>query len=166
MTSARTAPAGLRRRARQVTSARPDARAARARRGDRGSISPFAIVVAFALILVVGLVVDGGGKIRALQRADAVAAEAARAGGQAVAASPVIRGQSPQVQSGAARAAARAHLAAAQIPGSVTVVGGTRLQVSTSTSYQPVFLTMIGVGRLSATGYAEVRLVRGLNGEQ
>jgi uroporphyrinogen-III synthase len=33
---------------------------------------------------VVGLVVDGGVKIRAVQRADTLAAEARRAGGQAI----------------------------------------------------------------------------------
>ena len=138
----------------------------RLRRDDRGSISPFFVVAAVGLMLAVGLVVDGGGKIRALQRADAVAAEAARAGGQAVAAAPALRGQSPQVQAGPARAAAQAYLAAAQVPGSVTISGGTQLQVDTTTTYQPLFLSMIGVGPLSTRGHAEVRLVRGLNGEQ
>ena len=51
-------------------------------------------------------------------------------------------------------------------PSVVTVAGGTRLQVTTSTSYTPVFLSMIGIGPVTANGQAEVRLVRGLNREQ
>ncbi len=135
-------------------------------RDDRGSIAPFFIVAAFSLMLVVGLVVDGGGKIRALQRADAVAAEAARAGGQAVAAAPALRGESAKVQTSTAHSAAQAYLAAAGVPGSVTITGGTQLQVDTTTTYQPVFLGAIGVGPISTKGHGEARLVRGLNGEQ
>ena len=59
----------------------------RLRDDDRGSLSLFVVVVFVALLVTIGLVVDGGGKIRALQRADAVAAQAARAGGQAIVAS-------------------------------------------------------------------------------
>lgn len=132
---------------------------------DRGSVSVFFVVVALALLIAVGLVVDGGGKIRALQRADAAAAEAARAGGQAITAAPV-RGEQPQLAAAVARSAAAAHLAAAGVAGTATVTGGTRLQVRTSTTYTPVFLSVIGVGAMTTTGYAEARLVRGLDGEQ
>ena len=97
--------------------------------------------------------------------AAAVAAEAARAGGEAVLAGPAIRGIGVQVDTSAARAAAASYLATADVPGSVTIAGGTRLQVTTSTSYTPVFLSMIGIGPLTTTGHAEVRLVRGLDGE-
>jgi hypothetical protein len=133
--------------------------------GDRGSVSLFFVVATFGLLIAVGLVVDGSGKVRALQRADTVAAEAARAGGEAVLAGPAIRGAGVQVDTAAARSAAAAYLAAAHVAGSVTVAGGTRLQVTTSTSYTPVFLSMIGVGPLTTTGQAEVRLVRGVDGE-
>lgn len=133
---------------------------------DRGSVSLFFVVAAAGLLVAVGLVVDGGGKIRASQRADAVAAEAARAGGQAADAGPAIRGQGLRLPAAAARAAARDYLAGARVEGTVTITGGTRLQVDTVTTYTPVFLTMIGVGPMTTTGHAEARIVRALNGEQ
>lgn len=117
-------------------------------------------------MLTIGLVVDGGGKIRALQRADAAAAEAARQGGQAIAAGPAVRGQGVQVQAALARSAAQAYLSSAGVSGSVTVAGGTRLKVTTTTTYKPVFLSMIGIGPMTTTGHGEVRLIRGLGTER
>lgn len=137
----------------------------RLRDDDRGSLSLFVVVVFVALLVTIGLVVDGGGKIRALQRADAVAAEAARTGGQAIVASTAVRGRGAVTDPAAARAAAQAYLASADVPGTVTIVGGTQLRVQTSITYQPVFLGMVGVGTLTSTGDAEVRLAQVLNGE-
>jgi hypothetical protein len=128
-------------------------------------VSLFVAVAAVGMLVVVGLVVDGGGKVRALQEADAVAGEAARHGGQAIVAGPAIRGQDPVVDTPAAIAAAEQYLAAAGVPGSVDVVGGTRLRVTTTTSYTPVFMSVIGVGPMRVAGEGEVRLVRGLDGE-
>lgn len=134
--------------------------------GDRGSITLFVVVIALGLFVAVGLVVDGGGKVRALQRADDVAAEAARAGGQAIQAGVAIRGEGAEASADEAQAAARAYLSSAGVAGSVTVTGATRLTVDTSTTYTPVFLDMIGIGTQTTTGHAEVRLVRALGGEQ
>ena len=54
------------------------------RMGDReqGSVAVWMISTALAMILMVGLAVDGSGQVLAKQRAQNVAAEAARAGGQ------------------------------------------------------------------------------------
>jgi Flp pilus assembly protein TadG len=133
--------------------------------GERGSISLFFVIAAVALFLTIGLVVDGGGKIRAMQRADAVAAEAARQGGQAIQAGRAIRGEGVEVDSAAAAAAARTYLRSAEVTGDVKVITGTRLEVNTTTTYQPVFLGIIGIGPLTVHGHAEVRLIRGLEGE-
>jgi hypothetical protein len=128
-------------------------------------VSLFFAVAGIGLLVVIGLVVDGGGKIRALQEADAVAAEAARQGGQAIQAGPAIRGEGTVVDTSAAAAAAEAYLAATGVAGEVGVIGGTRLRVTTTTTYSPVFLSAIGAGPMSVTGDAEVLLVRGLDGE-
>lgn len=133
---------------------------------ERGSVSIFVVVAAVGMLITAGLVVDGGGKIRALQRADAVAEEAARQGGQAIVAGPAIRGEAVQVQAADARDAAAAYLSTAGVAGAVTVLDGTRLRVDATTSYSPVFLSLIGVGPMTTTGHAEVRLVRSLNGER
>jgi len=134
------------------------------RHGDQGSVSVFFVVAAIGMLVTVGLVVDGGGKIRALQRADAAAAEAARQGGQANVAAPAVQGQGVEVDANEARAAAQAYLNDAGVVGTVTIVNGTRLEVSTTTTYTPIFLDLVGVGPIAAAGHASVRLARGPNG--
>ena len=127
---------------------------------DRGSLSLFAIVIGVALLGMVGLVVDGGGKIRATQRADATAAEAARAGGQAINESAAVRGLDPTANPVRARAAAEDVLDRAGVDGTVTVTdGGTRIQVDTEERYRPVFLNIIGVDNMVVTGHATAGLV-------
>jgi uncharacterized protein YbjT (DUF2867 family) len=134
------------------------------RRTDQGSVSVFFVVAAIGMLVTVGLVVDGGGKIRALQRADAAAAEAARQGGQAIVAAPAVQGQGVEVDANEARAAAQAYLTNAGVAGTVTIANGTRLEVSTTTTYTPVFLGLVGVGPITTAGHASVRLARGPNG--
>lgn len=53
-------------------------------RNDRGSTTLWFVIIAFVLVVMTGLVVDGGGKIQARQRANFVAEEAARAAGQEI----------------------------------------------------------------------------------
>mgnify|MGYP002683303277 FL=1 len=48
---------------------------------ERGSITLWAVIITSAVLVVMGLVVDGAGQMRATQRADQVAREAARAAG-------------------------------------------------------------------------------------
>lgn len=122
------------------------------------------VVATVALMLATGLVVDGGTKIQALQRADAAAAEAARAAGQAIDPARSVRGQAPRADAARAGVAARAYLTAAGVAGSVDVRGDV-VEVTTSISEPTVFLAAIGIGSVSATGTARARLVRGLERE-
>lgn len=134
------------------------------RRDERGSISLFLVVGVIALMVAIGLVVDGGGKIRALQRAEGLAAQAARAGGQAINEGQAVRGAGVSVNGPIARAAAQDYLAQAGAEGTVTIVNGARLRVVVTTRYQPIFLGMAGMGeQMNTTGTAEVRLVRGID---
>lgn len=127
---------------------------------ERGSVTLFVLVVAVGLLLMAGLVVDGGAKLRAIQRADALAAQAARAGGQQLATDELMAAGTPRVERSAAVRAAHAHLRALGVDGSVTVGDhGRTLQVSTRLSVPTVFLGVIGLHRLPATGYAEASLV-------
>lgn len=135
------------------------------RGGERGSVSLFLVVAVLALFVAVGLVVDGGQKLRATQRADDAAAEAARAAAQSVQPGLTVRGQAPQVNSTAAVSAAQAYLAAAGVTGAVTV-SGDRVQVTTSSSFTPTFLSLIGLGTQTVTGQADARLARGVEQEQ
>ena len=54
------------------------------RHDERGAISSFVAVIALALLMASGLVVDGGRKVAALREANHLADNAARAGAQAV----------------------------------------------------------------------------------
>ncbi len=133
--------------------------------GQDGAVSLFLVVAVLALFIAVGLVVDGGQKLRSTQRADDVAAEAARAGVQSIQPANTVRGQPAQVNPEAAIGAARHYLSAAGVAGTVTVTGG-RVQVSTSISFNPAFLSLIGLGTQTVTGRAEARLARGVDQEQ
>lgn len=134
---------------------------------DRGSISLFAVVATVALIIIIGLVVDGGGRIQAQQRAQAAAREAARAGGQAIQAAPAIRGQGVYANSGPARNAAQNYLNGAGVSGSVSILNnGTVIAVNTTETYQPIFLSIAGVGSVTVHGHAQARIVRAVNGAE
>ena len=51
---------------------------------ERGALSTFLAVIAFALLMAAGLAIDGGRKVNALLEASHLADNAARAGAQAV----------------------------------------------------------------------------------
>lgn len=132
---------------------------------DRGSVTIFLAITALGLLALAGLVVDGGAKVRAVQRADRVAAEAARAAGQAVDVGQVLQGQAIHVDRRAAMAAATGYLRAAHVEGSAALVdGGTGIAVSTTTTAPTVFLGLLGIARFTVNGTAEVRLVHSTTG--
>ena len=62
------------------------------RRREDGSVSIWLATTGFAMIVLAGLAIDLGGHVHTQQRARAVAAEAARTGGQQLQAAPAIRG--------------------------------------------------------------------------
>lgn len=101
----------------------------------------FVLVTVVGLFAVAGLVIDGGGKLRALTHAEGVAFEAARAGGQAIDAGKAISGEGITVDRNAAVAAARSYLSQAGVVGEVRVSDdGASLQVTVSEHYDPMFL--------------------------
>jgi Flp pilus assembly protein TadG len=134
---------------------------------EAGSVTVFMAITVVGLLVLAGLVVDGGVKIRAAQHADAVAAEAARAAGQMVALPEVVGHQDVTVDRQGAVNAANAYLAAAGETGSV-VVGpdGTTVEVTVTTSSPTAFLSLIGILNLTVTGHGEVTLVHRVSGEQ
>lgn len=132
---------------------------------DAGSVTLFVVIVAMGLLVLAGLVVDGGAKVRAVQRADRVAAEAARAAGQSVDATAILRGQAIRVDPSPALAAAQAHLRAAGVEGSASITaGGSHVVVTTSARVPTIFLGLVGVPELTARGRAEAALVTHANG--
>jgi Flp pilus assembly protein TadG len=126
--------------------------------GDRGSISVFLTILIPGLLLIVGLAVDGGAKVAALQRADAVAEEAARAGGQALDVAAALNGD-VRIEPEAAVDAARDYLARSGVQGTVDVIDGHTLRVSTTLTQPTAFLGLMGIDTFTVHGTGTAGLV-------
>ena len=127
-------------------------------RPEQGSISAFFAVLVPALLLVIGLAVDGGAKVAATQRANAIADEAARAGGQALDIAAALAGQI-RVDPTAAIAAAEDYLDRSGVAGDVTVVDGDTLRVTTTLTEATSFLGLIGITTLTVEGTGTADLI-------
>lgn len=136
------------------------------KRDERGSITLWMVTSSFVMMMLVGLAVDLGGQVHAQQRARNVAAQAARVGGQEVQAPPAVQGQYVAISASAARAASEQYLTASGVSGTVTVSGGNTITVNVTDTYQPRFLTFIGITHLDVTGTATARIVRTLGGNE
>ena len=132
---------------------------------DTGAVTVFMAITMAGLLVLVGLVADGGAKLRAAQRADAIAAEAARTAGQVIDLPTAVSSSEIRVDRQGAVAAANAYLTAAGASGTATVSpNGQRLKVTVTTSAPTVFLGLIGINTLTVTGHAQVDLVHGVTG--
>ena len=98
-------------------------------RDERGSISVWFATASFAMIILVGMAVDLGGKVHTQQQARSAAAQAARTGAQEVQGSTAVRGEDLRVDINAAKAAAMNYLHAAGVEGNARVVNGDTLIV-------------------------------------
>lgn len=124
----------------------------RVRHRECGSVTVLAAVLIPALLLVIALVVDGAGQLRAISRADAVAAEAARAAQTAL----DTRGRTVTVDPAAAVAAARSYLDQAGHTGRITVSSPDTVTVSVTVTI-PAAIGLAGPTH-AATGTATARL--------
>lgn len=141
----------------------PHARWGERVRGDEGGIAVYTAICTIALLGIIGLAIDGGGKLRATERADAVAMEAARAAGQAIDPASAVTGQGVRVDPEAAQAAAYAYLARAGAQGSVALSGDrTQLTVTVNDAYPTKFLSVVGIGSMDVTGHGTARLLHGV----
>ncbi|MGX1915345.1 TadE/TadG family type IV pilus assembly protein [Streptomyces phaeochromogenes] len=134
-----------------------------ARWDDRGGVTVFVAVCVIALIGIIGVAVDGGSKMRATERADYVAGEAARAGGQAIDPAEAITGTAIVVNPQDAQAAAQAYLRSVGATGTVSVSSdGKTLTVVVTGTYDTKFLSAVGIGSLSVTGQGKAILLHGV----
>jgi len=134
------------------------------RAAERGSVSIWLALGAFVMIVVVGMAVDLSGQVLAQQHARDVAQQAARAGGQAVVASDALRGTGVAVDPSAAGAAARSYASTTGVVVTNVVVAGDLVVVSTTDSYRPKFLGIIGIRSMPVSGEGEARVVRAFEG--
>lgn len=96
-------------------------------RRDQGSIALWVAATFMAIIAVAGLVVDGGARIRAGERADIVAGEAARA-------ASFSNGPDDTARTAAAATAARGILSRSGLTGNVTVTGPGQVGIAVQAS--------------------------------
>lgn len=129
---------------------------------ERGSTALFLILTVVSLVLIIGLVVDGGGKVQAATNAQQTAASAARAAANSIGAGTMV-GQSLAVDSYKAEEAASDYIAASGMEGTVAVDGFT-VTVTTSTNYTTRFLSLIGITQLPVDGQATAQLIDGPTG--
>jgi Flp pilus assembly protein TadG len=114
-------------------------------RDDHGRVSIWFAVLMPAFLAILGLVVDGGAKVRALQRADNIAAEAARAGGQAIKAGQAINGGAKELDITLVASAVQAYLAGLDgVTGTVAIDNARRLTVTVTVTYDPILLDLFG----------------------
>lgn len=127
---------------------------------ERGAVTVFVVVFTATLLLVAGLVIDGGYVLAARRQAINEAEAAARAGAQAVR-TDVLRADGPVTIDpiGAAREA-KAYVAATGHQATVDVVGDT-VRVKVSFSKPLAILGLAGLGHVTVKGTGEAQGVRG-----
>ncbi|PZF90661.1 pilus assembly protein TadG-related protein [Micromonospora deserti] len=135
-------------------------------RRDAGRVSVFLAVAMLGVLAVIGLSFDGAGQLRTLQRADNLAAEAARAGGQAIDRATAIEGGPKRIDQPEARRAVAGYLAAAGVTGhtvSFPVVDGEALvQVRVTITYRRSLLGLFGFDdTVTVSGEATARPLTG-----
>jgi Flp pilus assembly protein TadG len=117
---------------------------------DAGAVTVLVAALLPALLLVFALVVDGTDQLRVQSRADAIAAEAARAAGTAV----NTRGATVDLDPAAARHAAQSYLAARGHSGSILLSPGGTVR-ATATHSEPAAIGLLSP-TVEATGEATV----------
>ena len=128
--------------------------------GDDGGVTVFVVIIATALLAMAAISVDGGYVLAARERAHSAAAQAARAGANAVNTDSVRTGGS-DINPAAAVAAAQAVLAKDNLIGTVTVTGG-QVDVAVTTTTQTVMLGIVGINSLTVHASAAARDVDGV----
>lgn len=128
---------------------------------DRGSVTVFVVVFTVALLMVAGLVVDGGYTLAAHRRAFNEAEAAARAGAQAIDMDVLRSTGTVQLDPDAARGRAEAYLATTGDDGTVEVDGDV-VRVHVRFEQPMLILSVVGVGPLRIEGDGTARAVRGV----
>ncbi len=130
--------------------------------GDRGSVTMYTVLIAPVVLLLAGLLVDGGLAIHARQRADDIAEQTARAGANDIDQDNLRRTGQVQLADDQSVQSACDRLATAygQIDGMpVCQVSADRRQVRASVqiSVRPKILGLIGIGVFHMRGQASAR---------
>lgn len=133
-------------------------------RDERGSVSALVMVLAVALMIVAGLVVDGGNAINARQRVIDDAEHAARVGANQID-EAVLRttGEVAILGSEASDAATGFLLARGYEPGEIDVASSADgVSVAVSDTVSTLLLSLVGIGSFTVQGEATARPAVGI----
>lgn len=130
---------------------------------EAGSVALAAAIFFPAVLIIGGLVLDGGFTLAARQRAASTAENAARAGAQALDINELRRTGRVQLDQRAAAAAARTYLSQVGDTGTVEV-RGTTVTVSVSERQPMTLLRLSGLTTVTVTGRATARAASGITG--
>ena len=119
--------------------------------------TPLVVILAVAMILIAGVVVDGDGKTQTVQQSLTIAEGAARAGTNA-ATGDAINGDAFTLDQAAAVAAAKNYIAAAGATGEVHVEAD-QVVVTVHLTYIPKVLGDFGFGPIPVQASASAKLV-------
>lgn len=134
-------------------------------RDERGQVTAMWAILALALLVLGGLVFDGGQILTARRDANNLARQAARAGAQQLDEASVRAGN-PTLDAAAAETAARDFLARRHIePISVSVVRST-VTVTVSITQPTRLLALVGIDERTVTSTAAARSARGVSQEE
>ncbi|MFK3984461.1 pilus assembly protein TadG-related protein [Micromonospora sp. NPDC050397] len=131
---------------------------------DAGRIGLFYAIVLPGLIAMIGLAGDGAGYIRTTQRANNIAAEAARAGGQAIRLPEAINGETKTVDTTKAIAAVADYLRTAGITDWQATINDDeqQLTVTVTVQYDPLLVDVLpGVTTIPANATVTATLLVG-----
>jgi hypothetical protein len=135
---------------------------------DRGSVSILFAVGVVMTVLIIGVVVDGGGDIRAHQQANQIAMEAARTGGQKLDLALAIPGAARQINHDAAKTAILNYLSTTHdLTGADVTLDGdpqynltsTAIYVKVRLIYHTEIMTLIGKDTVTIEGAGQATLV-------
>lgn len=139
--------------------------AARRLREESGQVTPFVVVFVAALMLMAGLVIDGGLALAAKVRAIDEAQAAARAGAQALDLRAYRTSDTVVLDPARAAAAARSYLSSTGDSGQVRVSGDT-VFVTVTIAQPTQILGLAGLHALTVTGSGTATAVRGVTGPE
>lgn len=129
-------------------------------RGDRGSITPYIVLLFSALIVMAGLVVGAGAALEAHAAAYAAALQAARAGAADLDEGALESGRSLLLNAEASQIAERA-LDHSGYAGTVSVSGNTVTVTVSPISIPTPLLAILGFSSFTVTTSASATLVAG-----
>ena len=139
-------------------------RRARCGDADRGSAALWLAITMVGLLIMAGLVLDGGAAIGARERAADVAQQAARAGADALDGAALRAGTGAaglRANPAAANRAARAVLDAAGVQGYQVSVSGNAVTVTASATQPAVILSAVGINEVRGTATATAQSLLG-----